>query len=163
MTERIALYPGSFDPPTLGHRDLVQRARDIFDRVIVGVAENTRKQQWFTAEERVAMMREMTAEVDGVEVTSFNTLTVDFARKRGAIAVIRGLRVISDFEYELSMAINNQKLNPDLETVCLMPSEQYLFLSSQLVKEVAKFDGPLDHFVTEAVAERLRERLRERE
>ena len=158
MNERIALYPGSFDPPTLGHRDLSHRARDIFDYVIVGVAENTRKQQWFTLEERVTMMREMTAEFSGVEVTSFRTLTVEFARERGAIAVIRGMRVISDFEYEMSMAINNQKLNPDLETVCLLPSEQFLFLSSHLVKEVARFGGPLDHFVTPSVAAALRAR-----
>ena len=161
MSKRTALYPGSFDPATLGHLDLVKRALDIFDVVIVGVAENTAKQHLFDIDERIGMMREMCSGLEGVEVCAFKTLTVEFARKRGAIAIIRGLRVISDFEYELSLAINNQKLNPDVETVCLMPSEQYLFLSSHLVKEVATFGGPLGHFVTPPVEALLRKRIAE--
>ena len=138
MPDRIALYPGSFDPPTLGHLDLIKRATRIFDRLIVAVAVNDAKQALFTAEERVQMLSEMTAGVAHVEIASFNGLTADFARDRNAVALVRGLRAVSDFEFELSMAITNQKLYADIDTVCMMPSEPYLFLSSRLVKEVKR-------------------------
>jgi len=155
MNERVALYAGSFDPPTLGHLDLIQRAAKIFDRLIVGVASNEQKVGLFTAEERVEMIEEMTADIGNVSVSTFYGLTVEYARSQGAIALIRGLRVISDFEFELSMAINNQKLNPEVDTVCLMPSEPYLFLSSRQVKEIVHFGGRVSHYVTPAVEARL--------
>lgn len=155
MNERVALYAGSFDPPTLGHLDLIQRAAKIFDRLIVGVASNEQKVGLFSAEERVEMIEEMTANIGNVSVSTFYGLTVEYARSQGAIALIRGLRVISDFEFELSMAINNQKLNPEVDTVCLMPSEPYLFLSSRQVKEIVHFGGRVSHYVTPAVEARL--------
>lgn len=159
MAERIALYPGSFDPPTLGHFDLIHRARRIFDRVVVAVAINEAKTALFTVEERLEMIREELKGVDGVEVTSFTGLSVEFARKCGAQALIRGLRVISDFEFELSLAINNQKLDPSIDTVCLMPSEPYLFLSSRQVKEIVRFGGSVSHYVSPKIEQRLRQKL----
>jgi pantetheine-phosphate adenylyltransferase len=129
MANRIAMYPGSFDPPTLGHLDLIERASQIFDKIIVAVATNVAKQGLFSEDERVEMLREMVEPIGNVEVEKFVGLSVDLARRKGAIALIRGLRVVSDFEFELTMAINNHKLNPDVDTVCLMPSEPYLFLS----------------------------------
>ena len=155
MNERIALYAGSFDPPTLGHLDLIQRAAKIFDQVIVGVACNEQKSGLFSFEERVEMLKEMTSDIGKVTVHTFIGLTVEYARSQGAIALIRGLRVVSDFEFELSLAINNQKLNPEVDTVCLMPSEPYLFLSSRQVKEIVHFGGRVSHYVTPAVEARL--------
>lgn len=159
MTEHIALYPGSFDPPTLGHLDLIKRATTIFDRVIVAVASNEQKAVLFTVAERIEMLKEMTVGLDNVEVTQFHGLTVEYAREKGAVALIRGLRAISDFEFELSLAINNQKLNPDVDTVCLMPSEPYLFLSSRQVKEIVRFNGSVSHYVTPEVEARLKIKL----
>ncbi|HOQ88993.1 MAG TPA: pantetheine-phosphate adenylyltransferase [Candidatus Hydrogenedentes bacterium] len=156
---RKAVYPGSFDPPTLGHLDLIWRAARIFDEVIVAVAKNESKQSLFTVDERMEMLREITADLPNVVVDHFQGLTVHFARSRGAFALIRGLRVISDFEFELSMAINNQKLAPDIETVCLMPSDLYLFLSSRQVKEIVSFGGSVSHYVTPDIERRLREKL----
>ncbi len=159
MPERIAVYPGSFDPPTLGHLDLISRASRIFDRVIVAVARNHAKSAMFTVDERVEMLRELTAAIANVEVSSFKGLTVDYARECGAIALIRGLRAISDFEFELGLAINNHKLNPEMDTVLLMPSEPYLFLSSRQVKEIAGFGGKISHYVTPEIERRIRERF----
>lgn len=159
MTERVAVYPGSFDPLTRGHLDLIQRATRIFDRVIVAVATNNAKQCLFTVDERLAMLEEHTREYERAEVAHFRGLTVDFAREQGACAIIRGLRVISDFEFELSMAINNEKLNPGIDTVLLTPSEPYLYLSSRLVKELVEHGGPVSHYVTPSVEARLREKL----
>ncbi len=156
--ERKALYPGSFDPPTLGHLDLIERASKIFDTVVVAVARNDAKGSLFSIEERVEMLQEISGHLENVSITHFEGLTVDFARDIGAVALIRGLRVLSDFEYELSLAINNQKLNPEIDTVCLMPSEPYLFLSSRQVKEIASLGGRVNHFVTPAVEARLREK-----
>ena len=161
MAERIAIYPGSFDPPTLGHLDLIHRAVNIFDHVIVAVAVNDAKIGLFTIEERVEMLREMVADIPRVSIDHFKSLTVQFAQKRGAVALIRGLRVVSDFEFELTMAINNHKLAPEIDTVNLMPSEPYLFLSSRLVKEIAAFGGSLSHFVSPAVEKRLHDKFRE--
>ncbi len=159
MSERIALYAGSFDPPTLGHLDLIKRAVTIFDQVIVAVACNDQKKGLFSVEERVEMLSEMTADLTGVSVRHFRGLTVEYARDNGAIALIRGLRAISDFEFELSLAINNKKLNPHVDTVCLMPSESYLFLSSRQVKEIVNFGGSVCHYVTPQVEARLIEKL----
>lgn len=158
MAERTAVYPGSFDPPTLGHLDLINRAARIFDRVIVAVARNHAKNAMFTVDERMEMLRELTAKIGNVEIDSFQGLTVDYASERGAVALIRGLRVISDFEFELSLAINNQKLRAEIDTVCLMPSEPFLFLSSRQVKEIASFGGKIAHYVTPEVGRRVYER-----
>ncbi len=160
MPERTAIYPGSFDPPTCGHLDLIERALRIFDRVVVAVARNREKQALFTVDERLEMLRSITADHRGVEVDAFTGLTADYARQRGAVALVRGLRVMSDFELELTMAITNQKLLPGLDTVCLMPSEQYLLLSSRIVREIAQFGGAVSGFVPPIVAERLQAKLR---
>ena len=160
MPEQTAVYPGSFDPPTLGHQDLIERAAKLFDKVIVAVADNAEKKVLFTVAERVEMLTELTKDLPNVTVDHFTGLTVDFAKKNGAIALIRGLRAISDFEYELSMAINNQKLNPDIDTVSLMPSEPYLFLSSRLVREIATLGGPVEQFLAPKVEKRLIEKLK---
>ncbi|MBI1320035.1 MAG: pantetheine-phosphate adenylyltransferase [Candidatus Hydrogenedens sp.] len=157
--ETIAIYPGSFDPPTLGHLDLIERASKIFSRVIVAVAQNVAKEGLFSVEERVGMLSDMVEPIGNVSVDTFKGLSVEFARRQGAIALIRGLRVVSDFEFELTMAINNHKLNPEVDTVCLMPSEPYLFLSSRLVKEIAGFGGSVQHYVTPEVDRLLRAKL----
>ena len=154
--DRKALYPGSFDPPTRGHLDLIERAAKMFDQLVVAVARNDAKASLFSVEERVEMLQEIAGTLENVSITHFEGLTVDFARDIGAVALIRGLRVLSDFEYELSLAINNQKLNPEIDTVCLMPSEPYLFLSSRQVKEIASLGGRVGHFVTPEVEARLR-------
>lgn len=154
--ERIALYPGSFDPPTYGHIDLIERALRVFDKLIVAVAKNAEKECLFTVEERVGMLTDATNHLEGVEVVSFDTLTVEYARERGAIALIRGLRAVSDFEYELQMALMNRKLAPSIETIYLMPSETHIFLSSSLLKEIAMFGGKkLSDFVPPMVERML--------
>lgn len=160
MAKRIAVYPGSFDPPTLGHLDLIKRAAALFDGVIVGVAHNADKQEsLFSFQERVDMIREMVNGLERVEVTHFTGLTVDFARKHKATAVIRGLRVMSDFEFELTMAINNHKLNPEVETVCLMSHEPHLFISSRLVKQIAALGGAVDSYVIPHIEACLRDKI----
>ena len=159
MPDRVALYPGSFDPPTLGHLDLIQRTASIFRKVIVAVAFNDQKSSLFGVAERIEMLEDLVKDIPNAEVASFTGLTVDFAREKGAAAIIRGLRVMSDFEFELTLAINNHKLNPDIDTICLMSSEPYLFLSSRQVKEIVKLGGRVDHYVTPEVERRLREKL----
>ena len=156
MPDRVAVYPGSFDPPTLGHLDLIQRATHIFHKIIVAVARNESKSALFTTDERVEMLEELVADMPSVQVAAFQGLTVDFAREHNAGAIIRGLRVMSDFEFELTLAINNRKLDPDVDTVCLMSSEPYLFLSSRQVKEIASFGGRIDHYVPPEVERRIR-------
>ncbi|HOF39710.1 MAG TPA: pantetheine-phosphate adenylyltransferase [Candidatus Hydrogenedentes bacterium] len=158
MRERVAVYPGSFDPPTCGHQDLIHRASALFDKLIVAVATNTEKKGLFRVEERMAMLRSISEGLPNVEITSFVGLTAEFARQCGAVAVVRGLRVMSDFEFELTMAITNQKLNPSLETVCLMPNEPHLFLSSSIVREIARFDGDLSGLVPPQIEEAIRKR-----
>lgn len=157
MGERIAVYPGSFDPPTNGHLDLIQRASALFDKLIVAVATNTEKQGLFSVDERLDMLKVISADIPNVEVTSFVGLTAEFARQCHAMAVVRGLRVMSDFEFELTMAITNQKLNASLETVCLMPSEPHLFLSSRIVREIARFGGDLDGLVPPEIEQAIRQ------
>lgn len=154
MPHRVALYPGSFDPPTYGHLDLIERALRMFGKLIIAVAHNDAKTALFTVEERLEMLRAVTENMP-VEITSFEGLTAEYARQRGATVIIRGLRAVSDFEFELSMAITNQKLNPKIDTICLMPSESYLFLNSRTVREIARFGGDVSHFVPAVVAERL--------
>ncbi len=159
MPDRVAVYPGSFDPPTLGHLDLIQRTASIFRKVIVAVAFNDQKDSLFDVSERIEMLEELVSDIPNVEVASFSGLTVEFARENGAAAIIRGLRVMSDFEFELTLAINNRKLNPDIDTICLMSSEPYLFLSSRQVKEIVRLGGRVDHYVTPEVERRLRDKM----
>ena len=144
MTRRIAVYPGSFDPVTLGHLDILDRASVMFDHVIVGVLANPGKEPLFTAQERVDLLREAIGERPCVEVTSFDGLTVDFARSMGAIAIVRGLRVVSDFESEFQMALMNRRLNADVNTVFLMTSFSNVFISSSIIKEVCRLGGSVD-------------------
>ncbi len=155
----LALYPGSFDPMTFGHLDLIRRSRRLYDRVLVGVAHGHHKETLFSVEERVAMVREACAGIDGVEVKSFSDLLVHFARREGARVIVRGLRVISDFEYEFQMALTNRKIDPEFEVVFLMPSEQWSYLNSTVVKEIARLGGSVDQFVPPVIARRLAEKL----
>lgn len=161
MPERVAVYPGSFDPPTLGHFDLIQRAAKLFDRLIVAVAKNDAKTTLFSVDERISMLSGLVKDMPTVTVDHFEGLTVEFARRRGAAAVIRGLRVLSDFEFELTMAINNHKLNPEVDTLLLMPSEPFLFLSSRLVREIAAFGGSVSHYLTPEIEALLLQKLQE--
>jgi pantetheine-phosphate adenylyltransferase len=159
MKTSIAIYPGSFDPVTNGHLDLIERGEKMFDLVIVAVLSNVEKSPLFSVPERVEMLREVTKKWPGVEVDVFHGLLVDYARKRGAGVILRGIRAISDYEYELQMALMNRKLQPDLETVFMMPAEQYSYLSSRLVREIAQLGGPVKDLVPELVEQRLREKL----
>jgi pantetheine-phosphate adenylyltransferase len=155
----VAIYPGSFDPVTNGHLDLIGRGEKMFDLVIVAVLKNTEKQPLFTVNERVEMLREVTRQWPAVEVDIFEGLLVDYARKRGAGVILRGIRAISDYEYELQMALMNRKLEPRLETVFMLPGEPYSYLSSKLVREIAQLGGPLDGFVPSVVEQRLRAKV----
>jgi|RhiMetdeSRZDD1v2_1073273.scaffolds.fasta_scaffold849020_2 pantetheine-phosphate adenylyltransferase len=155
---RVAVFPGSFDPLTSGHVDIIERGCAIFDRVIVAVLINADKTPLFTVDERVGMIREVCASRDGVEVDTFNGLLVDYARRKGATALIRGLRAVSDFEYEFQMALMNRRLNHDIETVFLMPAEQYTYTSSRLIKEVFRLGGEVGGLVPPVVEQRLRQK-----
>jgi len=158
MSKRIAVYPGSFDPMHNGHLDIIERCRPLFDEVVVAVLRNEGKQPLFSVEERIESIREM---VTGeVRVESFSGLLVDFMDQVGARAVVRGLRAVSDFEYEFQMALMNRRLNPRVETLFMMPREDYTYLSSRLVKEVFSLGGDLTGLVPEPVLARLRRRLR---
>jgi pantetheine-phosphate adenylyltransferase len=159
MPERVALYPGSFDPPTYGHLDIVSRARRLADRVIVAILENDAKKPVFSVPERLEMMGEILGEDRAVTVRSFSGLLVDFAKSSGATLIVRGLRAVSDYEYELQMALMNRRLSPEIETVFLMAKEEYSYVSSRLVKEVARLGGDLTGLVPETVRKRLAERL----
>ncbi|MDY6803028.1 MAG: pantetheine-phosphate adenylyltransferase [Cyanobacteriota bacterium] len=148
----IAIYPGSFDPITLGHLDIIQRGSRMFEKVIVAVLQNPSKTPLFTVEKRLEQIRHSTSDLPNIEVASFNGLTVNYAKMRRAGVLIRGLRVLSDFEMELQMAHTNKTLSPEIETIFLATSNEYSFLSSSLVKEIAKFGGPVDGFVPKHVA-----------
>jgi len=152
-----ALYPGSFDPITLGHLDLIERSSKLFKSVIVIVAINPEKQYLFSVEKRIELIKDSVEHLDNIEIDSFSGLTVNYAKKHNATAIIRGLRAVSDFEKELQMAQINHSLNPDIETLFLATASEYSFLSSSVVKEVAKFGGSVDHLVPLAVAKALRE------
>jgi pantetheine-phosphate adenylyltransferase len=155
----IAIYPGSFDPPTNGHLDLIERGSNIFDELIVAILRNTEKSPLFSLGERRTMLESMTGEFRNVQVDIFDGLMVDYAARVKAKAVLRGIRAISDYEYELQMALMNRKLRPDLETVFMMPAEQYSYLSSRLVREVAQLGGSIKGLVPEMVEQRLKEKL----
>ena len=153
------VYPGTFDPFTRGHEDLVRRAARLFDGVVVGVADSASKRPYFDTAERVAMAKEVLAPFANVKVTPFSSLLMDFVRSQGARAVLRGLRAVSDFEYEFQMAGMNRNLFPDVETLFLTPSEQYTFISATIVREIAKFGGDVSQFVHPAVMQRLRAKI----
>ena len=155
----IAMYPGSFDPPTNGHLDLIARGSKIFDELVVAILRNAEKAPLFNLSERLLMLEAMTAEFRNVRVETFDGLMVDYAAKVKASAVLRGIRAISDYEYELQMALMNRKLQPDLETVFMMPAEQYSYLSSRLVREIAQLGGSVKDLVPELVEQRLKEKL----
>jgi len=159
MPERVALYPGSFDPLTNGHLDVLFRARRLADRVIVAILENDEKEPLFSIEERLEMIREIVGEDSVVSVRSFSGLLVDFAAQTGATLLVRGLRAISDYEYELQMALMNRRLAPSIETVFLMAKEEYSYVSSRLVKEVARLGADVSGLVPEPVRHRLEARL----
>ncbi len=162
MALKLAIYPGTFDPITYGHLDIVERAMEIFDRVIVTVARNSAKHPLFTDDERVAMIREVVKTYGKrVSVDSFNGLLVDYAEARGAVAIVRGLRAISDFEYEFQMALTNRKLASGITTVFLMPHENYTYLNSSLVREIALHGGKVKSFVPPSVDKQLRRRVKE--
>ncbi|MCX7992779.1 MAG: pantetheine-phosphate adenylyltransferase [Fimbriimonadales bacterium] len=153
---RRAVYPGSFDPPTLGHLDIIQRAAQLFDELIVAIAVNSQKKPLFSLEERVQMLQECCRHLPNVRVASLEGLLVRFAQQVGACAIVRGLRAVSDFEYEFQMATMNRQLAPEVDTCFLMTHQQYAFLSSSIVKEVARLGGDVEPFVPPNVAHKLR-------
>lgn len=155
----IAVYPGSFDPVTNGHIDVACRAREIFDEVIISVARNGSKQALFSVDERVQLLEAAVAAMPGIRVDTFDGLTVDYARTVGATALVRGLRAVSDFEYEFQIALMNRKLAPELETVFLMPNEKYTYLSSSIVRELARLHTDVSEFVPDVVMHALRTRF----
>ena len=153
-----AVYPGTFDPLTRGHEDLVRRAATLFDKVVLGIADSKAKRPFFTLDERIAMAREVLGGVKNVEVVGFSGLLTEFVRKQGARVVLRGLRAVSDFEYEFQLAGMNRYLYPEMETVFLTPSEQHMFISATLVREIATLGGDVSEFVHPTVAKRLKEK-----
>jgi pantetheine-phosphate adenylyltransferase len=156
MKQVLAIYPGSFDPVTNGHLDLIERGAKIFDRLIVGLLRNFDKEPLFSLDERVEMLREVVRPWPNVEVDVFSGLLVEYAKLREANVILRGIRAVSDYEYELQMALMNRKLHPNLETVFMMPALSYSYLSSRLVREIAQLGGPTKGLVPPAVEERLR-------
>jgi pantetheine-phosphate adenylyltransferase len=156
-----AVYPGTFDPLTRGHEDLVRRASTLFDAVILAVADSRSKKPFFTLEERLDMARQVLAGLGNVEVMGFNGLLIDFARQHDARVVVRGLRAVSDFEYEFQLAGMNRNLSPDMETVFLTPSEQHMFISATLVREIAMFGGDISKFVHPIVRAKLAARVKQ--
>jgi pantetheine-phosphate adenylyltransferase len=158
--KKIAIYPGTFDPITNGHLDLVERALRIFDEVIIAVAPSQRKQPLFTIEERLKLIKSAIKGFERVKVEAFNGLLVEYVKERKGIAILRGLRAVSDFEYELQMAHMNRRLDTNVETVCMMPSEEYSFLTSSMVKEVASFGGAIKGLVPEEVEIALKEKFK---
>ena len=154
-SKNIAVYPGTFDPLTRGHEDLVRRAANLFDRLVIAIAESQRKSPWFTLDERIDMAREVLAPYPNVEVRGFDCLLIDFVHSVGANIVLRGLRPVSDFEYEFQMAGMNRKLHPDMETVFMTPAEQYTFISATMVREIASFGGDVSPFVHPQVLAKL--------
>jgi pantetheine-phosphate adenylyltransferase len=157
---KVAIYAGTFDPITLGHFDLIERAARIFDRLILAVAVNSRKKALFGVEERVAMARQVVKKIKNVEVDSFDGLLVEYARKKGVHVLIRGIRAFSDFEFEFQMALTNRTLAPDIETLFLMPKEDFSYVSSSTVREVAELGGDTRDFVPEPVFKALQKKLK---
>ncbi len=161
LNRRVAIYAGTFDPMTRGHEDLVRRATCLFDRVIVAIAQNQPKRPFFSLAERVEMAQEVLAPYRNAEVCGFDGLLMDFLHAKGAKVIIRGLRAVSDFDYEFQMAGMNRNLYPEVETVFLTPAEQYLFISATMVREIAILGGDVSKFVQPAIRERLAKRVRE--
>ena len=159
MKNVLAIYPGSFDPVTNGHLDLIERGAKLFGRLIVSILRNLDKEPLFTIDERVEMLREVTRPWPNVEVEVFSGLLVEYAQVRGANVILRGIRAVSDYEYELQMAMMHRKLKPDLETVFMLPAVAYSFLSSRLVREIAQLGGPMTGLVPAAVEQRLRAKV----
>jgi len=159
MKTSVAIYPGSFDPVTNGHLDLIERGEKMFDKLIVAVLKNVDKEPLFTLAERIDMLQEVTKQWEAVEIDVFQGLLVDYARKRGAAVILRGIRAVSDYEYELQMALMNRKLEPRLETVFMLPGETYSYLSAKLVREIAQLGGPLTGLVPPIVEQRLRAKV----
>jgi|ERR1041385_3703867 len=157
---RRAIYPGSFDPITNGHLDVIERARKLFDEVVVAVAHNDEKQALFTLKDRLDLLRATAGTLDNVRIAQFDGLLVDFALKEKAVAVIRGLRAVSDFEFEFQMALMNRKLQSAVETIFLMPKEEYTYLSSRIIKEIARLKGDISSFVPTPVAEALNRKFK---
>lgn len=160
MAEITAIYPGSFDPFTKGHLDIVERAMKLFDKLIISVAQSSKKTPLFTINERIEFILDATKHLSNVKTTSFKGLLIDFAHQENAVAIIRGLRAISDFEFEFQMALMNRRLNSETTTVFLMPNEKYTYLNSSIVKEVAEFGGNIEKFVTPLVAKKLTEKFK---
>jgi len=158
MSDVIAIYPGSFDPLTNGHVDIIERGSRFFDKIVVGVLINLEKSPLFTVPERVDIARTVFRDMPNVEVDTFDGLLVDYARRKHATVIVRGLRAISDFEYEMQMALMNRRLNPAVETIFMMPAEPYTYVSSRLVKEVVALGGTVSGLVPRVVEERLREK-----
>ena len=159
MSKVIAIYPGSFDPPTNGHLDLIERGSHIFDELVVAILRNAEKSPLFSVAERRQMLEDLTGRFDNVRVDTFDGLTVEYATRMKARVVLRGIRAISDYEYELQMALMNRKLQPRLETVFMMPAEQYSYLSSRLVREVAQLGGSIQDLVPDIVERELKKKL----
>jgi pantetheine-phosphate adenylyltransferase len=159
-SKNIAVYPGTFDPLTRGHEDLVRRAAKLYDRLVIAIAESQRKNPWFTLDERIEMARQVLAPYPNVEVQGFDCLLIDFVHDVGAHIVLRGLRAVSDFEYEFQMAGMNRKLHPEIETVFMTPAEQYTFISATMVREIASFGGDVSAFVHPQVVAMLAKKKR---
>jgi len=155
----LAIYPGSFDPPTNGHLDLIQRGSKIFEELVVAILRNSEKTPMFSVAERREMLLQLTADLKNVRIDMFDGLMVEYAKSIDAMCVLRGIRAISDYEYELQMALMNRKLEPTLETVFMMPADKYSYVSSRLVREVAQAGGPVKGLVPEVVEQKLREKL----
>ena len=156
---KIAICPGSFDPVTLGHLDIINRSRKVFDKTIVAVLVNPDKHTMFTVDERITLLQRCTKDMEDVEVVGFDGLLAEYARERGVTAIVKGLRALSDFEYEFQQALTNKKLNPNLETMFLTTSAENMFLSSSIVKQIARFGGDISNFVPECILEDIIERL----
>jgi pantetheine-phosphate adenylyltransferase len=159
LSKVTALYPGSFDPPTNGHLDLIERGAKIFEELVVGILRNSEKVPMFSLPERIEMLTTLTSHLKNVRVEAFHGLMVEYAKSINATCVLRGIRAVSDYEYELQMALMNRKLEPTLETVFMMPADKYSYVSSRLVREVAQVGGPVHGLVPEVVVQKLRQRL----
>ncbi len=155
---KTAVYPGTFDPITNGHIDIIKRALNIFDKVIIAISVDSPKKPLFTVEERIKMISEAVKDIQSIEIDSFSGLLVDYAKKTNAIAIIRGLRAVSDFEYEFQMALMNRRLNEKIETVFLMPNEKFTYLNSSIVREVVSLGGDISEFVPENVKNELKKK-----
>ena len=160
--KRTVIYPGSFDPVTLGHLQVIRRAAKMFDKVIVAVLINSSKTPTFSVDERMDLLRQVTADLENVEIAGFDGLLAEYARERGVNAIVKGLRAVSDFEYEFQMAIANKKLNPDLETIFITADADLMYLSSSMVREIGSMGGDISNFVPECVHDRIVGRLRDK-